>query len=162
MRWPLTIFQQHWLSFNSSDTQLSTLPQGLCTCRSHCWDVCLSNYSFRSKPKCSFPGFPVSSIFCSRLSQCLFLHGSSWFVAPITYSPNADTPKESSSFDDYQMSASLFQFHSWLRGERDPPSYFGDLEIEAQEETLSEVPWLVGSLVGWTVFQSGVGCFLLK
>ena len=60
------------------------------------------------------------------------------------------------------MSASLFQFHSWLRGERDPPSYFGNLEIEAQEETLSEVPWLVGSLVGGTVFQSGVGCFLLK
>ena len=76
----------------------------------------------------------------------LFLHSISWFVALIPYSSNAETPKESSSFDDYQMSIPLFQFHSWLRGEKDPPSYFGDWEIEAQEETLSEVPWLRGWL----------------
>lgn len=112
-----------------------------------------------------FPWLPCLIRILLQIVTVLLLHSTSWFVALISYSPNTETPKESSSFDDYQMSVSLFQFHSWLRGERDPPSYFGDLEIEAQEETLSEVPWLVGWLDGFSkwcwLFSPEIGSSLL-
>ena len=97
-----------------------------------------------------FPWLPCLIHILLWVVTVLFLHSTSWFVDLISYSPNAETPKESSSFDDYQTSISLFQFHSWLRGEKDPPSYFGDWEIEVQEETLSEVPQLLGWLDGFS------------